>query len=91
MPLRNELSNSVCLGFDDLTREYQLGARRASVRKTAWGAKKSMFDDATKGLIADRRVRTRIDHNVRLHALVSNAVSRMRLRSLAGVECRLRH
>jgi hypothetical protein len=86
-----ELRNSVRLSFYDLAREYQLGARCPGVRKTAWGAKEPLFDDATKRSIADRRIRTRIVHNVRLHALVSNALSPMRLHSLFHAECRLHH
>jgi hypothetical protein len=42
-----------------------------------------LFNDATKCLIADRRVRTRIVRKVLFHGI--------RLRSLANSKCRLTH
>jgi hypothetical protein len=39
--------------------EYQLGARRPRVSKTAWGAKEPLFDDAPERSIANWRIRAR--------------------------------
>ena len=80
---QTKLRNVGGLCFYNLTREHQLGARCSGVRKATWCAKETLFNDATKCLIADRRVRTRIVRKVLFHGI--------RLRSLANSKCRLTH
>jgi len=80
---QTKLGNAGGLSFYNLAREHQLGARCSGVRKATRCAKESLFNDATKCSIANRRVRTRIVRIVLFHG--------MRLRSLADSKCRLTH
>lgn len=62
-----ELRDPGRLSLDECAREDQLSAGRARIGKTSRCAKESLFDDAAKDSITNRRVDTRVVRALEFH------------------------